>query len=84
MLKAFFIYGLSSGRRFSTAARGYDIRKDDMSLTAIAGQRMLCVRNLGEHLHSSVDAPSLPAAYSNAVKTLDHSNLFPAGVSYEY
>lgn len=38
-MKAFFCQGFESGMRLSTPARGYEIRKDATSLTAVASEQ---------------------------------------------
>ena len=64
-MKRFFRYGLASGRRFSTPARGYDRRNDAISLTE--NYELVENETAAKTSRSSTEAPVMPAAYSKAV-----------------
>ena len=63
-MKAFFCHGLASGIRLSTAARGYDRRKDAMSLTD-DGQAIL-LQKARMTIRSSTEAPVAEPKYWKA------------------
>ena len=64
-MNRFFRYGLPSGRRFSTPARGNDRRNDAISLTE--HHELIGNEAVGRPSLSSSEAPVMPAAYSKAV-----------------